>query len=50
MSAALSALKARKEERQKLLEEELDRISRDLQEMGALKIVLFGSLAEGSVQ
>jgi len=49
MHSALSALRARKEERRRLLESELENISRWLQEMGAQKIVLFGSLAEGGI-
>jgi uncharacterized protein len=50
MSSALSALRSRKEERRRLLESELEKISRCLQEMGAQKIVVFGSLAEGSIR
>lgn len=49
MHSALSVLRARKEERRRLLESELENISRWLQEMGAQKIVLFGSLAEGGI-
>jgi predicted nucleotidyltransferase len=50
MSSALSALRARKEERKRLLESELEKISRSLQEMGARKIIVFGSMAEGHIR
>ncbi len=50
MAAALSALRARKDERRRLLEKELEKISGQLQEMGVLKIVVFGSMAQGNVR
>jgi predicted nucleotidyltransferase len=50
MSAALSALRAKKEARRRLLESELEKIARQLQEMGAQKIVLFGSMAEDCIR
>ena len=49
-SASLQGLRARKNARQRLLESELEKISRQLQEMGALKIVVFGSFAQGSIR
>jgi uncharacterized protein len=50
MSSELSALRSRKEERRRLLESELEKISRCLQEMGAQKIILFGSMANGRIR
>jgi predicted nucleotidyltransferase len=50
MSSALSALRSRKEERRRLLESELEKISRCLQEMGAKKIIVFGSMAKGRIR
>jgi uncharacterized protein len=49
MVDAISILRARKEGRRRLIAEELKKISRRLQEMGAQKIVVFGSVAEGCV-
>jgi predicted nucleotidyltransferase len=50
MADVLSILRARKEGRRRLLAGELKKISKRLQEMGAQKIVVFGSVAEGCVR
>jgi predicted nucleotidyltransferase len=50
MPTALSALRAKKEARRRLLESELEKIACQLQEMVALKIVLFGSMAEDCIR
>jgi predicted nucleotidyltransferase len=46
----LQDIRDRKEKRRKLLETELERISGQLKAMGALKIIVFGSYAEGHVR
>lgn len=46
----LQDIKDRKEIRKKLLDVELERISEQLKNIGALKIVVFGSYAEGIVR
>jgi len=47
---SLKDIRERKEKRRKLLETELVRISEQLKAMGALKIIVFGSYAEGHVR
>ena len=49
MEITLEKLRERKERRRKALEENLERIKAQLQEMGALKIILFGSFASGNI-
>jgi len=46
----LQDIKDRKEKRRQLLQSELERISEQLEVMGALKIIVFGSYAEGHVR
>jgi len=50
MSITLQEIRARKEMRRRALEENLEEIKRQLQDMGALKIVLFGSYAHGNIR
>jgi predicted nucleotidyltransferase len=47
---SLQGIRDRKEKRRQLLQSELKRISEQLIEMGALKIIVFGSYAEGHVR
>ena len=49
MTISLEEIRVKKEERKKALQRSLDRISRQLREMGAVKIVLFGSFARGDI-
>ena len=46
----LQDIRDRKEKRRQLLKTELERISEQLKTMGALKIIVFGSYAEGHVR
>ncbi len=46
---SFSEILKRKEQRKQKLEESLDSIVRQLAELGALRIILFGSLADGEV-
>ena len=46
----LQDIRERKEKRRQLLQSELERISEQLKSMGALKIIVFGSYAEGHVR
>lgn len=46
----LRKIRARKQMRKKALDEALAKIKKGLQDMGALKIVLFGSYAQGRVR
>ncbi|MDQ1318685.1 MAG: Nucleotidyltransferase protein [Candidatus Poribacteria bacterium] len=46
----LQDIRDRKEKRRKLLETELKRISEQLKDIGALKIIVFGSFADGHVR
>lgn len=50
MSQTLQSLRDRKEARRKLLEIELEKIAAHLKVMGALKIIVFGSYAQGTVR
>lgn len=50
MPQTLQSLQDRKEKRRKLLEKELEKIVADLKAMGALKIIVFGSYAQGTVR
>jgi predicted nucleotidyltransferase len=50
MSQTLQSLRARKENRRRLLEKELEKIVEHLRAMGALKIIIFGSYAQGHVR
>ena len=43
-------LRSEKMARESLLERELRKISRQLRAMGALKIIVFGSFAEGDIR
>jgi len=45
----LQEIRERKEKRRQLLQTELESISEQLKAMGALKIIVFGSYAEGHV-
>ncbi|MGB9596670.1 MAG: nucleotidyltransferase domain-containing protein [Candidatus Poribacteria bacterium] len=47
---SLQDIRDRKEKRKKLLKTELERISEQLKAMGAIKIVVFGSYAEGHIR
>jgi len=49
MTVTLQKIRARKEGRERALERELERIKKDLIDMGALKIILFGSYANGNI-
>jgi len=49
MALTLQKLKAKKEMRKKALDKNLARIKKQLQDMGALKIILFGSLTHGHI-
>lgn len=49
MEITLEKIRERKEKRRKSLEENLERIKTQLQDMGALKIILFGSFASGDI-
>ena len=46
----LQKIRERKEKRRKALERNLESIKRQLQDMGALRIILFGSYASGHVR
>lgn len=46
----LQELRQRKEKRKKELDRNLERIKKQLIDMGALKIILFGSYAQGQVR
>jgi predicted nucleotidyltransferase len=50
MEISLQAIRERKEKRRQLLQTELESISEQLKDMGALKIIVFGSYAEGHVR
>ena len=50
MAITLEKIRARKEKRRRALEENLEKIKKQLQDMGALRIVLFGSYAHGNVR
>lgn len=50
MIQTLQSIRARKDARLKLLERELEKIKLQLQEMGALKIIVFGSYAQGNTR
>lgn len=50
MSLTLQKIKSRKERRRRALENDLEKIRRQLEDMGALKIVLFGSYAHGRIR
>jgi predicted nucleotidyltransferase len=50
MSQTLQSLRARKENRRRLLEKELEKIVGHLRAMGALKIIVFGSYVQGHVR
>lgn len=47
---SLQEIRERKEKRRQLLQVELERISEQLKAIGALKIIVFGSYAEGHVR
>ncbi|MGQ9631775.1 MAG: nucleotidyltransferase domain-containing protein [bacterium] len=49
MHITLERLRAQREARKKLLDHALDEIIRQLKEMGALKIIAFGSYASGKI-
>ena len=49
MPITLQKIRARKKRRERALEKALDRIRKQLLDMGALKIVLFGSYARNQV-
>jgi len=50
MPVTLQEIRHRKEMRRKALEKGLKEIGKDLQDMGALKIMLFGSYASGNIR
>lgn len=50
MVITLQEMRSKKEVRKRVLEETLEKVIKQLAEMGALKIVLFGSFASGSVR
>lgn len=50
MTLSISNIRSRKEERKKALEKDLRRIKKQLQDMGAQRIILFGSYAQGHVR
>lgn len=50
MAITLEKLRTRKEQRRNALQLELNRIVEHLKKMGALRIVLFGSMAKGIVR
>lgn len=49
MALSLQEIRARKEQRKKALQKALKEMTRQLKTLGALKIILFGSFAEGEV-
>jgi predicted nucleotidyltransferase len=49
MAITLQKIRARKQERKRGLDRELERIKKQLVDMGALRIILFGSYAQGNV-
>lgn len=49
MTVTLEKIRERKEMRRKALETNLEKIKAQLQEMGALRIILFGSYASGRI-
>ena len=49
MTVTLQKIRERKEMRRKALETNLQKIKAQLQEMGALRIILFGSYASGHI-
>ncbi len=50
MSITLEEIRARKAKRRDALERNLEKIKQQLQDMGALKIIVFGSYAQGHVR
>jgi predicted nucleotidyltransferase len=50
MALTLQKIRDRKEIRRRMLERELEKIKRQLIDMGAIKIILFGSYAEGNIR
>jgi len=48
MAITLQKIRERKEKRRKALERNLGKIKEQLQEMGALRIIVFGSYASGN--
>ncbi|HHT9120515.1 MAG TPA: nucleotidyltransferase domain-containing protein [Candidatus Hypogeohydataceae bacterium YC41] len=50
MPVTLRKIRERKKRRKKVLEKELRKIKKQLQDMGALKIILFGSYAYDNVR
>lgn len=50
MTLSISNIRSRKEERKKALEKDLRRIKKQLRDMGAQRIILFGSYAQGHVR
>jgi predicted nucleotidyltransferase len=50
MAVTLEKIRARKEMRRKALAENLERIEKQLKDMGVLRIILFGSYASGHVR
>jgi predicted nucleotidyltransferase len=49
MATTLDEIQARKEKRKIALQNALDRITAQLRDMGALKVIVFGSFARGDV-
>lgn len=49
LALTLQEIRARKKERKKALQKALKEMTRQLKALGALKIILFGSFAEGEV-
>jgi predicted nucleotidyltransferase len=49
MAITLEDIKARKEARKRALQQSLERITGQLRDMGALKVIVFGSFASGDV-
>ena len=47
MAITLEKIRIRKEMRRRALEDNLEKIKKQLQDMGALRIILFGSYAQG---
>lgn len=50
MAMTLQKIRARKELRKRALEKALEKITKQLQDMGAIKIILFGSYAQGHIR
>ena len=50
MAITLEKIRAKKEKRKRALQKDLEKIQNQLEEMGALKIILFGSYAQGHVR